>query len=96
MPLSKAQVEHIARLARLSLTPEEIERYTTELTVILDYIDQLKSVDTEGVEPENQFITAENVFREDIAEPSLPRDKALANAPQQDGEFFLVPKVIGG
>lgn len=96
MPLSKAQVEHIARLARLSLTPEEIERYTTELTVILDYIDQLKSVDTEGVEPQNQFITAENVFREDIAEPSLPRDKALANAPQQDGEFFLVPKVIGG
>lgn len=96
MPLSKAQVEHIARLARLSLTPHEIERYTTELTVILDYIDQLKSVDTEGVEPQNQFITAENVFREDIAEPSLPRDKALANAPQQDGEFFLVPKVIGG
>lgn len=96
MPLSKAQVEHIARLARLNLTPNEIERYTTELTVILDYIDQLKSVDTEGVEPQNQFITAENVFREDIAEPSLPRDKALANAPQQDGEFFLVPKVIGG
>ena len=96
MPLSKAQVEHIARLARLNLTPEEIQRYTTELTVILDHIDQLKSVDTEGVEPQNQFITAENVFREDIAEPSLPRDKALANAPQQDGEFFLVPKVIGG
>ncbi len=96
MPLSKAQVEHIARLARLNLTPEEIERYTTELTVILDYIDQLKSVNTEGVEPQNQFITAENVFREDIAEPSLPREKALANAPQQDGEFFLVPKVIGG
>ncbi len=96
MPLSKAQVEHIARLARLNLTPEEIERYTTELTVILDHIDQLKSVETDGVEPQNQFITAENVFREDIAEPSLPRDKALANAPQQDGEFFLVPKVIGG
>ncbi len=96
MPLSKAQVEHIARLARLNLTPEEIERYTTELTVILDHIDQLKSVNTEGVEPQNQFITAQNVFREDVAEPSLPRDKALANAPQQDGEFFLVPKVIGG
>jgi aspartyl-tRNA(Asn)/glutamyl-tRNA(Gln) amidotransferase subunit C len=96
MPLSNAQVEHIARLARLNLTPEEIERYTTELTVILDYIDQLRSVNTEGVEPQNQFITSENVFRDDIAEPSLPRDKALGNAPQQDGEFFLVPKVIGG
>ncbi len=96
MPLSNAQVEHIARLARLNLTPEEIERYTTDLTVILDYIDQLKTVDTEGVEPQNQFVKAENVFREDIAEPSLPRDKALGNAPKQDGEFFLVPKVIGG
>lgn len=96
MPLSHAQVEHIARLARLNLTPEEIDRYTTELTVILEYIDQLKSVNTEGVEPQNQFITAENVFREDVAEPSLPREKALANAPQQDGECFLVPKVIGG
>jgi aspartyl-tRNA(Asn)/glutamyl-tRNA(Gln) amidotransferase subunit C len=96
MPLSLPQVEHIARLARLNLSPEEIERYTTELTVILEYIDQLKSVNTEGVEPQNQFITAENVFREDVAEPSLPREKALANAPQQDGECFLVPKVIGG
>ncbi len=96
MPLSHAQVEHIARLARLNLTPEEIDRYTTELTVILDYIDQLKAVNTEGVEPQNQFIKAENVFRDDIAEPSLPRDQALANAPQQDGEYFLVPKVIGG
>jgi aspartyl-tRNA(Asn)/glutamyl-tRNA(Gln) amidotransferase subunit C len=96
MPLSHPQVEHIARLARLNLTSEEIERYTTELTVILEYIDQLKSVNTEGVEPQNQFITAENVFREDVAEPSLPREKALANAPQQDGECFLVPKVIGG
>ncbi|MBK7140651.1 MAG: Asp-tRNA(Asn)/Glu-tRNA(Gln) amidotransferase subunit GatC [bacterium] len=96
MPLSNAQVEHIARLARLNLTPQEVELYTTELTVILEYIDQLKTVDTEGVEPQNQFITAENVFRDDIAEPSLPRDQALANAPLQDGEFFLVPKVIGG
>lgn len=96
MPLSHAQVEHIARLARLNLTPDEIDRYTTELTVILDYIDQLKAVNTEGVEPQNQFIKAENVFRDDIAEPSLPRDQALANAPQQDGEYFLVPKVIGG
>jgi aspartyl-tRNA(Asn)/glutamyl-tRNA(Gln) amidotransferase subunit C len=96
MLLSHAQVEHIARLARLNLTPEEIERYTTELTVILDYIDQLKLVNTEGVEPQNQFIKAENVFRDDVAEPSLPREKALGNAPQQDGEYFLVPKVIGG
>lgn len=96
MPLSREQVEHIAHLARLNLTPEEIERYTTELTVILEYIDQLKTVNTEGVEAQNQFIKAETVLREDIAEPSLPREEALKNAPKHDGEFFLVPKVIGG
>jgi len=95
MPLSKEQVEHIARLARLSLTPAEIEKYTHELTVILSYFDQLQMVNTEGVEPQNQFITAENVFREDIPEPSLPRDEALRNAPDRDEEYFHVPKVIG-
>jgi aspartyl-tRNA(Asn)/glutamyl-tRNA(Gln) amidotransferase subunit C len=95
MPLSKEQVEHIAKLARLNLTPAEIERYTHELTVILSYFDQLQMVNTEGVEPQNQFITAENVFREDIAEASLPRDEALRNAPDRDEEYFHVPKVIG-
>ena len=73
MPLSKEQVEHIARLARLNLTSEEIERYTTELTVILAYIDQLAAVDTSNVEPLSQFIKADNVFREDLVEPSLSR-----------------------
>jgi aspartyl-tRNA(Asn)/glutamyl-tRNA(Gln) amidotransferase subunit C len=95
MPLSREHVEHIARLARLSLTPTEIERYTTELTVILGYIDQLADVDTAGVEPQNQFVKAENVFRDDLVEPSLPRDLVLRNAPQHDEEFFLVPRVLG-
>lgn len=95
MPLSKEQVEHIAKLARLNLTPAEIEKYTHELTVILSYIDQLQAVNTEGVEVQNQFITAENVFREDIPEPSLPRSEALRNAPDRDEEYFHVPKVIG-
>ena len=95
MPLSKEQVEHIAKLARLNLTPAEIDKFTHELTVILSYIDQLQTVDTKGVEPQNQFITAENVFREDVPEPSLPRDEALRNAPDRDREYFHVPKVIG-
>jgi aspartyl-tRNA(Asn)/glutamyl-tRNA(Gln) amidotransferase subunit C len=94
MPLSCAQVEHIAKLARLNLSPAEIEKFTHELTVILSYIDQLQSVDTEGVEPQNQFIKAENVFREDIVESSLPRQEALKNAPDRDEEYFRVPKVI--
>jgi len=95
MPLTKEQVEHIAVLARLKLSPEEVEKFTNELTVILGYIDQLKSVNTDGVEPQDQFITAENVFREDKARPCLGREQALANSPDKDDEFFRVPKVIG-
>jgi len=95
MPLTKEQVEHIAVLARLKLSPNEIEKFAHELTVILEYVDQLKSVNTEGVEPKDQFISAENVFRNDIVRPSLSREKALANAPDKDNEFFRVPKVIG-
>ena len=95
MPLTKEQVEHIAVLARLKLSPIEIEKFTHELTVILEYVDQLKTVNTDGVEPKDQFITAENVFRNDIVRPSLSREEALANAPDKDEEFFRVPKVIG-
>ncbi len=95
MLLTKQQVEHVARLARLNLTPAEIERYSAELTIILDYIDQLKTVNTSGVEAREQFVAADNVFREDVIKPSLPRVDALANAPSSDGEYFLVPKVLG-
>jgi aspartyl-tRNA(Asn)/glutamyl-tRNA(Gln) amidotransferase subunit C len=95
MPLSKEQVEHIAALARLKLSPKEIEKFASELTVILDYVEQLAEVDTEGVELKDQFITAENVFREDKCRKSLSRGEALANAPDKDDEFFKVPKVIG-
>ncbi len=95
MPLSREQVEHVARLARLNLTAAEIEKYAHELTIILSYIDQLASVNVDGVEPQNQFIMAENVFREDVARPSLPQESALRNAPQREDGFFVVPKVIG-
>lgn len=95
MPLTKEQVEHIAVLARLKLSPDEVEKFTQELTVILKYVDQLKSVNTEGVEPKDQFISAENVFRSDISRPCLSREEALSNAPDKDDEFFRVPKVIG-
>lgn len=95
MPLTKEQVEHIAVLARLKLSPIEIEKFTHELTVILEYVDQLKTINTDDVEPKDQFISAENVFRDDIIRPSLSRGEALANAPDKDDEFFRVPKVIG-
>lgn len=95
MPLTKEQVEQVAALARLKLSPPEIENFAKDLTVILDYVDQLKAVNTDGVEPKDQFIKAENVFREDEIKPSLSREQALANAPDKDEEFFRVPKVIG-
>ena len=95
MPLSKEQVEQIASLARLKLSPKEIEKFTSELTLILDYVEQLAEVDTAGVKLKDQFITAENVFREDKSCKSLSRAEALSNAPEKDEEFFKVPKVIG-
>ncbi len=95
MRLTIEEVEHIARLARLKLTPEELQKYTEELGLIVEYFDQLREIDTTGITPRDQFITAENVFREDKVRPSLPREQALANAPDRDEEFFRVPKVIG-
>jgi len=95
MPISKKQIKHIAGLARLNLTPEEIERYTRELTVVLEYIDQLKVVDTEGIEPEGQIVDAVGILREDTVTASLPHEKALMNAPDRDSEYFHVPRVLG-
>ncbi len=95
MPLSREQVERIAELSRLRLTPEELDQYSHDLTRIIDYVGQLTSVSTEGVIPRDQFIQAENVFRSDTVLPSLPREKALANAPERDEEYFHVPKVLG-
>lgn len=95
MPLSREQVERIAELSRLRLTPDELDQYSHDLTRIIDYVGQLTSVSTEGVIPRDQFIQAENVFRSDIVLPSLPRKKALANAPERDEEYFHVPKVLG-
>ena len=95
MPLDQNQVRHVARLARLNLSDAEVARFSRELTVILDYIDELQKVNTDGVEPREQFITAENVFRDDVAKPSLPREIVLAMAPKADDQYFLVPRVIG-
>ena len=95
MPLEKDEIKRIAALARLQLSENDLEKLSHDLTVVVDYFEQMTLVDTEGVEPRDQFIESANVLREDIVVPSLGRDAALANAPSTDGEFFLVPKVIG-
>jgi aspartyl-tRNA(Asn)/glutamyl-tRNA(Gln) amidotransferase subunit C len=95
MPLDQNQVRQVARLARLNLSDAEITRFARELAVILDYIDELQQVATDGVQPREQFVASENVFREDVVRSSLPRELVLAMAPEENGRYFLVPRVIG-
>ena len=88
------EVKHVARLARLELRPEEKERMRGELDGILAYIDKLRAVDIDGVEPTSHAVPLINVMRDDDPRPSLPRDEMLANAPDPHGDFFRVPKII--
>ena len=93
--LTEQQVRQVAKLARLNCSDDEIKQFTGQLGAILEYIDQLNEVDTEGVEPLAHSLPVSNVFREDVVRPSLPNDEALKNAPQRDGEYFAIPKVLG-
>ena len=92
--ITPAEVAHVARLARLALAPEELERMRGELDRILTYVDMLRSVDVEGVEPTSHTVALTNVAREDEPWPSLPREAMLGNAPDPAGEFFRVPRII--
>ncbi|HUO10201.1 MAG TPA: Asp-tRNA(Asn)/Glu-tRNA(Gln) amidotransferase subunit GatC [Phycisphaerae bacterium] len=95
--LDEAQVRHVAKLARLKLADADIGRYATQLTGILGYVAQLKSVDVSGpppVEPMAHPLPLENVLRADVVEPSLTMEQVLANAPAKDGPYFAVPKVL--
>ncbi len=94
MAIDRKTVEHVARLARLDLTADEIERYRQQLGAILDYIAKLEKLDVAGVEPLAHAADAANVFREDRPRPGLSPDEALKNAPERSGDFFVVPKVV--
>ena len=94
--LTLDQVRHVARLSRLALDEAALRKLTPELEAILGYVAQISSVDTTGVEPMAHALPLANVLREDEVEPSLPLEKVLQNAPETDGPFFKVPKVIGG
>jgi aspartyl-tRNA(Asn)/glutamyl-tRNA(Gln) amidotransferase subunit C len=88
------EVEHVARLARLELRPDDKARMRAELDGILAYIDKLRALDVEGVEPTSHAVPLTNIMREDEPRPSFPRDEMLANAPDRHGDFFRVPKII--
>src|SRR5574341_1467097 len=95
MAISREEVEHIAKLARLQLTEDEIKRFQIELGKILEYFDQLKKLDTENVPPMTHAVPIENVFREDQIQPSLSVEETLQNAPEKKDSYFQVPKVVG-
>jgi aspartyl-tRNA(Asn)/glutamyl-tRNA(Gln) amidotransferase subunit C len=95
MALDRQQVAKIASLARLSFTDSELDELTTQLSKIVDMVDQLGKVNTDGIEPMVHAIELENVLKADEIEPSLVREKALMNAPDADGECFRVSAVLG-
>ena len=93
--LTRADVEHVALLARLALTDDELERFTEQLGVILDHAAQVAALDTAGVEPTAHPLPLVNVFRADVARPGLSRDEVLAAAPEAEDGRFRVPRILG-
>ncbi len=94
MKISKQEVEHVAKLARLDLSEQEKERLTDQLSNILTYVEKLNELDTTGVEPTSHVLDIRNVMRDDAARPSLPQERALANAPEKAAGHYKVPKII--
>ena len=92
--IDEALVRKVAKLSRLDLTEAEIEEFTGQLSAILDYVEKMNELDTNNVEPLAHCLPISNVLREDKARESLGPEKALVNAPQRDGNFFKVPKIL--
>jgi aspartyl-tRNA(Asn)/glutamyl-tRNA(Gln) amidotransferase subunit C len=92
--LSPEQVDHVALLARLELTPEEKAKLTHDLNTILVHFERLQELDTDDVPPTSHAIPMQNVFRDDVVQPSLPRALVLDEAPDAREEFFVVPRIV--
>ena len=91
MPITREDVLHVAHLARLALTDEEVERFQEQLSAILEAVGKVSELDLTGVEPTAHPLALANVWAEDEPRPSLPLEEALANAPEREGDFFRVP-----
>lgn len=94
MAISKKDVEHVALLARLELSEQEKEAYTQQLNSILGYMEKMNALDTTDVEPTAHVLAIHNVFRDDVDRPSIPREEALKNAPDQREGQFKVPRIV--
>ena len=94
MSLTSDEIQHIASLARVGLTADELEQYRSQMEVILDNFQILQEADTEGVPPTGHSVPLENVFREDEPSNSLDKEETLANAPRREGDYFRVRVVL--
>ena len=94
MKISRKEVAHIAELARLSFSEEEMELFAEQLNQILVYMEKLDEIDTSGIKPTYHALDLTNVFREDQIKPSLSTQKLLSNAPQADKDMVIVPRII--
>lgn len=94
MKITKEQVEHVAHLARLNLSEEEINSLTTDMEMILEFADQMNEMTFEDVNATAHVIPIQNVFREDVMQPSMERETLLANAPSHEKGCYTVPKVV--
>lgn len=93
--ISREDVAHVARLARLDVTDDELELFAEQLTAVLEHADDVAALDTEGVPPTAHPLPLQNVFREDQERASLDRDEVLAMAPEAEGGMFRVPRILG-
>ncbi len=94
MRIDRATVEHVAMLARLGLSEEELERFTSQLSAILEAVSKVQSVDTSGVGPTASILDLQDVLREDELRPGLSAEDALRNAPDREGDHFRVQAVF--
>ncbi len=94
MSVTKSDVEHIAKLAKLEIKEDEITEFTSQFNKVLEYVDKLNELDTNNVKPLLHPVEGENVFREDIRKNSIITEDALKNSESKTDEYFKVPKVI--
>jgi aspartyl-tRNA(Asn)/glutamyl-tRNA(Gln) amidotransferase subunit C len=94
LKIERKEVEHVARLARLDLSEEEIEKFTSQLSAILEYMDKLNELDTTGIEPTSHILEFTNIFKEDAVKIGAWGRVTLSNAPAQEHSHYKVPKII--
>ncbi|KAB2952679.1 Asp-tRNA(Asn)/Glu-tRNA(Gln) amidotransferase subunit GatC [Heliorestis acidaminivorans] len=94
MALTKEEVQHVAKLARLELSEDEVDKYTVQLNAILEYARKLEALDTTNVPPTAHAFPLQNVMREDKVTASMAQEKVVSNAPDEEDGFFKVPRIV--